>query len=245
LNYAADYDVSIQSVALSISKIPPLKKIQEERAVLSEEALGAILAAPPQTKMGLRDRTILITLYDSAGRLDELLSVKLSDITLDGGSPCILFHGKGNKERRTQLTELSAGHLTQYLRVFHPDSPQSAYLFSTTIKGNTDKMSHGNVQRIVSRYADMARKTCTDMPVSVHPHMFRRTRATNLYQDGVELELVSAILGHAQTETTKIYAKPSLKQIRGVIESVPTPVPDEEPLWVGNEDEMARICGLR
>jgi len=75
--------------------------------------------------------------------------------------------------------------------------------------------------------------------------MFRRTRATNLYQDGVPLELVSTILGHEQLETTKIYAIPSLTQMRESMESVPTPVADETPLWIGSEDEMARACGLR
>ncbi|MCL1952043.1 MAG: tyrosine-type recombinase/integrase [Oscillospiraceae bacterium] len=75
--------------------------------------------------------------------------------------------------------------------------------------------------------------------------MFRRTRATDLYRDGVALELVSVILGHAQLETTKIYAIPSLEQLRLAAESVPTPAADEKPLWVGNEIEMARRCGLR
>jgi len=53
------------------------------------------------------------------------------------------------------------------------------------------------------------------------------------------------ILGHAQLETTKIYAIPSLEQLRLAAESVPTPAADEKPLWVGNEIEMARRCGLR
>lgn len=85
-----------------------------------------------------------------------------------------------------------------------------------------------------------------DLPKSVHCHMFRRTRATNLYQDGVAIELVSTVLGHARTDTTKsYYAKPSVEQLRAAMESVPTPVESESPLWVGNEDEMARMCGLR
>ncbi len=75
---------------------------------------------------------------------------------------------------------------------------------------------------------------------------FRRTRATNLYQNGVAIELVSTVLGHARTETTKnYYAKASVEQLRDVLESVPTPVEKEEPLWTGNEEEMARRCGLR
>ena len=132
------------------------------------------------------------------------------------------------------------------MRVFHAGSARDAFLFSTTIKGKTDKMSSGNVQRLLKQYTDTARKFCPDMPESVHPHMLRRTRATNLYHDGVAIELVSAVLGHARVETTKShYAQPSVAQLRNALQSVPTPTKDEVPLWVGNEEEMARRCGLR
>jgi len=246
LNYAADRDISVQSIALAISQIKPRKTVQKEKKTLSEDALVAVLSAPPQTKMGLRDRTILVTMYDSAVRLSELLRIKLGDMTLDGEYPFIFIHGKGNKERTIQLTEKSVGHLKEYIRICHTTSSRDTFLFSTTIKGKTDKMSSGNVQRLLKQYANIARQTCPDMPESVHPHMFRRTRATNLYQDGVALELVSTVLGHARVETTKThYAKPSVAQLRDALESVPTPTKDEEPLWIGNEEEMARRCGLR
>jgi len=246
LYYAADKDIAIQSVALAAASIPPRKKAQKEKETLCEDALAAILAAPPLTKMGMRDRAIIITLYDSAIRIDELLTVKLRDISLSGEYPGILIHGKGKKERRIYLTEKTVGHLEQYLQVYHADSSLDADLFSTTIKGVTSAMSHSNVRRILKDYSEMARSGCNEIPKSVYPHMLRRTRATNLYQDGVPIELVSTILGHAQIETTKThYAKPSLAQIRESMESVPTPAADEEPLWVGSEDEIARRCGLR
>jgi site-specific recombinase XerD len=205
LNYAADKDVTIQSVAIAVSQVPPCKKIQEERKVISEEALAAILSAPPQTKIGLRDRTIMILLYDCAIRLNELLSIRICDIMMEGDFPSILIHGKGSKERRVQISESSVGHLKDYLRVFHGGSSDGAYLFSTTIKGVTDKMSSGNVQRIIAQYAAIARKGHPHVPEKIHPHMFRRTRATYLYQDGIALELISAILGHSSLETTKLY----------------------------------------
>lgn len=246
LNYAAGKDISVQSVALAISQIKPCKKNQKEKELLSTAALAAILSAPSQSKMGLRDRTIMVTLYDSAVRLSELLGIKLGDMMLKGEYPYAFIHGKGNRERTVLLTEKSVGHLKEYIRVFHANSSRDTFLFSTTIKGKTDKMSSGNVQRLVKKYANIARETCPDMPESVHPHMLRRTRASNLYQDGVSLELVSAVLGHARMETTKLhYTRPSVAQLREAIESVPTPTKDEEPLWVGNEEEMARRCGLR
>jgi len=63
------------------------------KETLSEDALAAVLSAPPRTKTGLRDRAILVTLYDSAVRLDELLSIKLGDMMLVGEYPCIYIHG--------------------------------------------------------------------------------------------------------------------------------------------------------
>lgn len=153
---------------------------------------------------------------------------------------------KGNKERTIQLTAKAVEHLREYIRVYHSNSSKEAYLFSTTIKGVTDRMSVGNVQRIIKKYAALVSEKGVSLPDSVHCHMFRRTRATNLYQDGIAIELVSTVLGHARTDTTKsYYAKPSVEQLRDAMESVPTPVSDEAPMWEGNEDEMARLCGLR
>ena len=76
--------------------------------------------------------------------------------------------------------------------------------------------------------------------------MFRRTRATNLYQSGVELELVSRILGHSKTQTTRDhYAKPSLEMMRQAMVAAETDGQKETPLWINNEEELARLCGLR
>ena len=75
--------------------------------------------------------------------------------------------------------------------------------------------------------------------------LFRRTRATDLYQQGVELALVSRILGHASMETTKVYAKPSVEQMREAMSKVGRVDRPEEAGWVGDEEMMARLCGLR
>ena len=74
--------------------------------------------------------------------------------------------------------------------------------------------------------------------------MFRRTRSTNLYQDGIELELISRILGHSSTETTRIYAVPSMEMMRKAMESGNLAV-DEKQQWPDDDDEIARLCGLR
>jgi integrase/recombinase XerD len=87
LNYASDMDISVQSVALAISQISPCKTIKKEKPILSDDALAAILSAPPNTKFGVRDRAILILLYDTAVRISELLNIRLCDIAMESKYP--------------------------------------------------------------------------------------------------------------------------------------------------------------
>ena len=57
------------------------------------------------------------------------------------------------------------------------------------------------------------------MPTNVHPHMFRHSRAMHLYQHGMPLVLISQWLGHADLQTTLIYAHADTEQKRRAIES--------------------------
>lgn len=245
--FAADKDVTLQSIALEISRIPHIKNPQSDKYVLSENAMKAIFNQPSNTRMGLRDRTIMILLYDSAVRLAEILNIQVTDICLNNENPYVRVMGKGSKERIVAINAKTVKHVKQYIDIYRSkDNPDTNLLFYTLIKGRAGKMSEGNVERFIQQYADKARESCPDVPLRVYPHMFRRTRATNLYQNGIELALVSRILGHAFLDTTRVYAKPSLAMMREAMDSVQAPqVKDEKPLWIGSEEEMANLCGLR
>ena len=247
LRFVADKDVTLQSIALEVSRVPQCKNPATEKYVLSEDALNAIFSRPAVTRMGLRDRTMMILLYDSAARLAEILNLGVNDICLNEKNPYIRVMGKGSKERVIAINIKTVKHVKQYLDVYRSkDNPDINLLFYTIIKGRAGKMSEGNVERFIQQYADKARKSCPDIPLHVHPHLLRRTRATNLYQNGVELALISRILGHAILDTTRVYAKPSLAMMRKAMDYVDVPqTKDEKPLWVGSEEEMAKLCGLR
>ncbi|MBR1708031.1 MAG: tyrosine-type recombinase/integrase [Clostridia bacterium] len=69
---------------------------------MSVEALKALLAQPENTKIGMRNKTIMILLYDSAIRLQELIDLNVNDVDLDN----LTLHvasGKGNKERTVAI----------------------------------------------------------------------------------------------------------------------------------------------
>lgn len=245
--FAADKDVALQSKALEIHRIPRCKEPVIERQVISDEAMATIFAQPPNTRIGLRDRTIMILLYDSGARLGEILGLTVSGVMITGTNPYIRIQGKGGKQRVVPISVKTAAHLVQYISVYHTTVPPNTdFLFFTTIKNSTNAMSEGNVERFVAKYADQAREQCDSVPTRVHPHMFRRTRATQLYQNGVALPLVSRILGHASLQTTQLYAKPSMAMLREAIESVETVEQrTEKPNWIDDEAIMAKLSGLR
>lgn len=245
--YVADGEISIQQIALSVSHVPFLKEPQKKKEIISNDNLKAILAAPNNSKIGIRDTTIMVILYDTAIRLSELLDLKLSDVNLSGPTPYLRVTGKGDKERIVSITDKTVNHIKRYISYYHDNKNTviSELLFYTIINGNINRMSPGNVERIINKYANQTRQEHPDLPIHVHPHMFRRTRATNLYQSDVELELVSRILGHESTQTTRIYATPSLEMFKSAMERSAPSMPDEEPLWLGDEEELARLCGLR
>ena len=244
--YAADQDVAVQSVWLSVYGIPPVKGPEREKALIGEEALAAILSHPdPSTRAGLRDRAMLSLLYDSAIRLTEIIGLTVGDAHL-GAGPCVHVVGKGSKERTVSILAETASLISAHVRRSHGTQPDpGAPLFYTTYHG-IRHMSESNVQRIVKTHSDGARETCPDVPDPVHPHMFRRTRATDLYRQGVPIEMISTILGHDSVETTKVYATPSPEMLRDRMDTS-IPVPDgEEPAWANaSEDELARLYGLR
>lgn len=243
--YVADGEISMQSIALMASKIPRIREPKVTREIIQEADFSALLLAPASTKTGIRDRTIMIFLYDSAIRVSELLALDVSSVNLSASPAYISVHGKGDKERIVVITEKTVQHLQHYLKIYHKSGAKDSPLFYTVIKGNTDRMSPGNVARLINKYADMIRPEHPNLPKQIYPHMFRRTRATNLYQDGIELELVSRILGHSSTQTTRIYATPSIAMMKKAMEKVSESTFDEKELWLDDEEELARFCGIR
>lgn len=148
--------------------------------------------------------------------------------------------------RSVVLNDRCAAHVKEYLRKFHKsDASPETPLFYTVIHGKMMTMSQRNVERILKKYGDAVRVEHPEIPQSVYPHMLRRSRATGLYRDGVPIEMISAILGHSNSETTKIYAIPSVEQLRNALNNVEADEDSTEKLWEGKEDEVMRRFGLK
>lgn len=247
MRFSADKTVSLSSLALQIRRIPSCKAPQPAVQAMSEKAIATILRQPPNTRIGLRDRTFMVLLFDSGARVSEVINLKVRDLSLDGPSPQVRLEGKGKKTRIVPIMEKTVGHLRQYLRTYHGASAcDIQHLFYTVIKGNAAPMSVDNVARFIEKYAMTGRMTCPEIPGKVHPHMFRHSRATQLHQSGVELAIISRFLGHANMNTSRIYAVPSIEMLREAVGKVNDETDEiEKEIWLHDEEKKARLCGIR
>ncbi len=251
LHYAAAKEITIQQIHLSISEVPFLRVPKVVRPIIENvDTLKALLDAPPNTLIGCRDTMILSILFDTMIRADELIQLNLKDVQIEGETPFLFIHGKGNKERTVPVSPQLVLLIKDYLDRFYTDDfDKNEPLLYTTIHGKRHRMSERNVERIVKKYADLTREKHPDLPDPVYPHMFRRTRGTGLYRDGVAIEAIAVAMGHASIQTTKDhYAFASLEQKKDVMnkgDSLVISKKETEKEWPDDDNEFARLCGLR
>lgn len=251
-DYAAQMDPIVTIYKHDIDRIP-IKKVEKTVVeYMTESALKTVLEQPdPRTSKGLRDRTMMLVLYDTGARIQELLDVHLFDLRLTN-SPTVTLHGKGGKTRIVPIMEKTKEHIKNYLTIFHRsglDSP-AEYLFYVTRQGKHERMCEDNARRFIYSYGISAKQICPEVPDKVRPHMFRHSRAMHLYQNGMPLELVSQWLGHAQLETTLIYAYADTEKKRVAMEkatSTDSPLKkhlDPERYTIRDEETLKKLLGL-
>ncbi|WP_156989978.1 tyrosine-type recombinase/integrase [Caproicibacter fermentans] len=80
-------------------------------------------------------------------------------------------------------------------------------------------MSDDTVRYFLRQYAVEAKSDCPSIPDNVHPHLFRHSRAMHLYRRGMDLTLISQWLGHANLETSLIYAHADTEQKRQALKN--------------------------
>lgn len=251
--YAAQEDITVISHLEEIQKVKKAKEPETIVEHMSEDAVNAILKQPDTfTEKGKRDAFLLLFLYKTGARVQELVDIRLCDIQL-GRHPKVTIHGKGAKTRSIPLRDDVVQHLKQYLALFHPEEHlfSEQHLFYATRSRMKKRMTEDNVRQLVRKYGKQAREICKEVPENVHPHLFRHSWAMILYQNGVDLTLISQWLGHSNLETTLIYAHADTELKRKALEQA---VPDDSPLKehlnaarykVSDEELLKRLCGLK
>lgn len=247
LHYAAEECLTMVQYYQSCSLIPRMKEESKPVPYLSKTAIQNLFAQPNQnTKIGRRDLSLMIILYDSALRIDELLSLKIGDIRLDLDIVIMTIIGKGKKIRTVPLMNKTILHITKYIHEFHGNNPNpQAYLFYSRNNGSMGKLSQDAVALRLKKYSSMAYLVCKENPSSVHCHQLRHSRATHLLQDGVPIASISRLLGHANINTTMVYAIASIEMVTKALSSIEGVVLNKKPKKWKDSKTLAELCNLR
>lgn len=216
---------------------------------LTAPALETLFEQPNRFKTnGYRDFCFMRLMYDTAARCQELVDVKIHDLSIQNSHATICLTGKGNKLRIVPISPSVVELLKTYLDKAHPTEQRQSddYLFFTTHHGRKSRMSTDAVNLFMKKYGEMARQTCPEVPERVHPHQLRHSRAMHLYRAGMPLVLLSEFLGHADINTTRIYAWADTEMKRQAIQKVSgdTGRIHIEPIWVNDEEMIKRLYGL-
>jgi integrase/recombinase XerD len=169
--------------------------------------VDALLDAPDaRTRLGLRDRAMIETMYATGMRVSELVGLPLSGVRLDPGF--VRVWGKGSKERIVPLGSQACAWVGRYLEKARPalDTARAEALFLTTRGAAMTRQSFWHLLRRHGRRAGIL------SPLS--PHVLRHSFATHLLERGADLRAVQAMLGHASISTTEIYTHVTRERLR-------------------------------
>lgn len=159
---------------------------------------------------GLRDRAILMVLYETGVRQAELLGLNVEDVDLIANQ--LKVTGKRNKQRIIPFGQELNEALSHYLNVRNEKvNVNCSQAFFLTKKG--DRITKSKVYSIVkenlSIISSLERKS---------PHVLRHSFATAMLNHEAGLESVQKLLGHESLETTGIYTHTTFEQLKRVYE---------------------------
>jgi site-specific recombinase XerD len=182
---------------------------------LESDEIAAILAAPNRsTSDGRRDFALLLTMFNTGARVQEIVDARIEDLQLVRPQQ-ILLHGKGRKDRVCPLWPQAAEVLTELIAEGGRDSRSRGPLFCNQ-RGHA--LTRFGVRYLLAKHVERATSAAPSLKSRrVHPHTMRHTTAVHLLQAGVDMVTISHWLGHASVETTNRYAAVDMEMKRAAL----------------------------
>ena len=156
----------------------------------------------------LRDLAIVLTLRHTGIRVSELCALRADDIEISERKGTLTVRsGKGGKFRKLPLNLDVRKALDEYGEV-RPRSYDDYFFVSRFGKGIEPR----SVEKLIDKYARFAGLE------GVTPHTLRHSFGKHTLDEGANLVVVSALMGHQRLETTAIYTTPSQRDLEQAVE---------------------------
>jgi site-specific recombinase XerD len=181
-----------QVAAIPIKRVAPAETYFLER----DEVEDLFNGLPEDGRLTLRDRALLLFLYNSGARVQEVADLRVGQLDL-GPHPRVRLHGKGDKWRTCPLWQTTA----ELLRALLDTAPGPD---AAVFRGHGRPLTRSGIYKLVRRHAsnfDDANGR------RISPHTFRHTAAVHMLEAGVDVNVIRGWLGHADLSTTNRYAE--------------------------------------
>ena len=194
-------------VCQQVAAIPMKRAAPPETRFLERDEIEA--PAPPTCpadgRLALRDRALLLFLYNTGARVQEVADLRVEHLDL-GEHPLVRLHGKGDKWRTCPLWRQTATLLRAAAR---SASTRRRRRQTPVFSARGQPLTRFGIYKIVRRHA--ATSTTPAPAGRISPHTFRHTAAVHLLEAGVEVNVIRGWLGHADLTTTNRYAEINTK----------------------------------
>lgn len=227
--YVAAEEPAAAALCQGILGIPVKRGTQSTITCLSREEIGYLLDAPDCSQPdGRRDAALLWFLYNTGARAQEVADVHLPAIRFSAPAQVRLM-GKGRMERLCPLWSETIQRLRHMLRDRLTDEKADEPLFLNAARR---PLTRFGLRFIVRQYVNRVAASHPEVvSKSISPHTFRHTTALHLLQSGVELNVVSAWLGHASIETTHAYMEIDMDMKRAALAATTPQEGHNKPSW--------------
>lgn len=196
---------------IPIKRTPP----PQTRFLEREEVEALFQKLPKNAPLALRDRTLLLFLYNTGARAQEVADLRVENLDL-GAKPKVHLHGKGDKWRACPLWKQSAEMLSELMGSTRNNAQAPVFVSRTG-----QALTRYGIYKIVRRHTSAG--DCFNQGKSISPHWFRHAAAVHLLEAGVEVNVIRAWLGHVSLETTNRYAEINLRMKAQALEACEPP----------------------
>lgn len=208
--------------AQKVAAIPMKRVTAPETVFLERDQVESLFKAlPSDNRSSLRDRALLLTLYNTGARVQEVVDLKVRNLELTT-TPRVHLHGKGNKWRVCPLWKETASLLKQLLDHDGISDEPESFIFRSCRKR---PLTRYGIYKIVRRHTEgITIEGANQKTHRVSPHVFRHTTAVHLLESGVELNVIRGWLGHVGLETTHRYAEINIRMKEKALAACEPPV---------------------
>lgn len=190
-------------------RVEPPKQRKRLPMFVKESEMNRLLDDLPwgTSFLEVRDKTIIMTFYETGIRLSELTG--LDDVDIDCDNRQLKVTGKGDKQRVVPFGEELAVALGRYVACRDKEVSRKCDALFVTVKGN--RMKAYDVRSRVK-----AKLSLVSTQKKLSPHVLRHSFATAMLNNGASIESVRRLLGHASASTTEVYTHTTFEQLRRV-----------------------------